>query len=162
MDKGLKNEGFTLVEVLAALGLFGLVMVGLMSVFWFSFYGFQNETSRSELQYSVRQARSRILDDFRQCNAFAVNDDHGNNVAGDKQGTRLHLVYEDEEVDFYISNHQLYRNSSLPDTPAQPVASNISSVTFLSPVAGILEINITADIGGHELRTGTISTNRVD
>lgn len=161
MDRGF-NRGFTLIEVLAALALFGIVLAGLMSVFWCAFYGYENEVKQSELQYDARQARCRILDDFRQSQSFVIKDNAGNEVAPGNQGVRLHLVMDTEEVEFYVNNNMLYRNSSLPATPAQPVASNINSVTFKSPKAGLLELNITAIIAEHELKTATGCKSRID
>jgi prepilin-type N-terminal cleavage/methylation domain-containing protein len=161
MNKGF-NQGFTLIEVLAALGLFGIVLAGLMSVFWFGFYGYENEINQSELQYTARQARYRIMEDFLQSSAFAIKDIAGNEVPAGNEGVRLHLVMQSEEVEFYVNNNQLYRDSLLPATPAQPVASNIKGVTFNSPAAGLLEFNIIALIAGHELKTGTSCMSRVD
>lgn len=161
MDKRF-NQGFTLIEVLAALALFGIVLAGLMSVFWFGFYGYENEINQSELQYAARQARCRILGDFRQSNSFVIKDSAGNEVNAGNEGVRLHLVMKSEEVELYCNNNQLYRNSSLPATPAQPVASNIDAITFMSPKAGLLELSITTVIGGHELKTATTCKSRID
>jgi prepilin-type N-terminal cleavage/methylation domain-containing protein len=161
MDKEC-NKGFTLIEVLAALGLFSLVMAGLMSVYWFGYYGYEKEMNRSELQYSARQARSRIMEDFRQCRAFTIKDAAGNEMPGGSNGVRLSLVIGAEEIEIYAQGNQLYRDSREPGTPPQPVASNIKAVVFNSPGAGLLEFNITTLVSGCELKTGSICKSRVD
>lgn len=160
MNKEL-DRGFTLIEVLAALALFGFLMAGLMSVFWCGFYGYEKEVNQSELQYDVRQARYRIIDDFRQSRTFVIKDKDRKEVTGHDEGVRLYLVKDSEEIEFYVYNNQLYR-ALLSSHTVHPVASNISAITFTSPGAGLLELNITAALAGHELKTGTTCRKRID
>lgn len=164
MTKLLKyEEGFTLIEMLLALALFGVVMAGLMSFFWFGFSGFERDGNRTELQYSARQARSRILDDFRQSSGFSIKDNAGHEISSGNEGECLYMVMNDgEELKYSVYNNQLYCKSSLSGCTPQPVASYIKAMTFCSPAIGLLEFSIKAENENQAFTSHTSCKGRVD
>lgn len=157
MNLSNKEEGFTLIEVLAALALAGIVMGGLMSVFWFGFNGFKNETTRADLQYSARQARGRIIDDFRECTSFTILDE-GNGLC--LFIPREELDQPGEELFYYVRDNQLYRQPA--EGTRQPVASNIDKISFESPTIGLLQFDIETSSGVHKFNLHTRCKGRVD
>ncbi|MGI5921027.1 MAG: prepilin-type N-terminal cleavage/methylation domain-containing protein [Syntrophomonadaceae bacterium] len=154
-----KEKGMTLVELLLALGLMGVVLAGLMSAFWFTLFAFERGIDQTDSQYAARQGRERIIRDFRSSEGFSVQDTAGNNMAMGSTGQRLHLVREGEEIDFYAHNNQLYRDSTI--SSPEPVAADITSIKFISPVPGLLILTITARAGSEEWTAKTAYMSRV-
>lgn len=144
------ERGITLIELLVALALTGIVLTGLMSVYWSASYAFEREYSKSDTQYSARQAKERISNDLRESKSFLIQDG----------GQKLHLVKDGEEVDYYVNNQQLYRDSS--NASPSPVVNNIESITFSGSVPGLLEVTVAAKVKDNEYSLTFACKSRID
>lgn len=154
------DKGTTLLELLLALALIGMVMAGLMSAFWFSVFSFNREIAQSDIQYAARQGRERIIKDFRSSEGFYVQDAALNDMPMGQKGQRLHLIKTEENVDYYAKNNQLYRDSSL--SSPEPVAENIADINFINKVPGMVRITIISRSGGNNFILRTNYMSRID
>jgi len=152
------EKGFILLEMLFSLALAGIVMAGVLSVYWFTSHIFGQETNLSDLQYSARQAKDFIVKDCKYSkNIIILASPGGEEVP---EGECLYLVKDFEVVDYYVSNKQLYRDSST--SSPLPVAENIESVTFTSPTPGLVEICIKASNAEEDFILRTSVKSRLD
>lgn len=158
----LKNEqGTSLLELVIALSLIGVLCAGFFSLNWFGESAFRMQTSQAELQYSARHARQSIMEDVAECKSFSVlNARGGSEVLSGSDGAYLNLVLSDRITDYYVSNNQLYRNSSIASP--QPVAENIQAVSFSSPYPSMLNLRITASSKQRNYVLETRCADRID
>lgn len=167
------NQGMTLLELLLALGLLGLVASGLMTMYWLASYTFEHETGRSDVQYAARQSVEKIIQDLRSSDGFHIIPGEPELAPGET-GQCLCLEKEEEvrqvntpcRVYFYMENNQLYKECRrLKDNTFVvkiPIAENITRVLFSSPAPGLVNIKIDADNGSNKFSLETSSNNRVD
>ncbi|MEN6461950.1 MAG: hypothetical protein ABFC94_11350 [Syntrophomonas sp.] len=154
------DKGTTLLELLLALGLTGMVMAGLITAFWFTLFSFNREITESDIKYAARQGRERIIKDFRSSEGFSIQDAAANEMPMGQEGQRLHLIKTVENVDYYANNNQLYRDSSL--SSPEPVSENIPDIKFINPVPGMVKITITSRADSNNFILRTTYMSRVD
>lgn len=136
------EDGFTLLEVLLALALFGLVVGILMTVFWNILMQSSQMQTRAELQYDARQCRQYLMSDIKDCVSFTISDSHGNPA---DQGSHLYLATSAGIIHYYTYNRQLYRDTTA-GTPL-PIAENILLVSYFAHSADVLVFEICAAKG---------------
>lgn len=61
-----KEEGFTLVELLASISLLGVVALLISSVFIFGYRQFENQTTRSNRNNEIREVMNLVVVDLRE------------------------------------------------------------------------------------------------
>lgn len=144
------ETGMTLVEMLVALALTGIIFTGFMSVYWFASYAFEREYCQADIQYSARQAKDKVFNDVRESKSFCILDG----------GTELRLTKNDTQVHYYVRNEQLYRDDDI--SPPSPVACNIKEVYFYSSAPGLLEITITSTIEEQEFILEAACASRLE
>lgn len=136
------EDGFTLLEVLLALALFGLVVGIIMTVFWNILLQSSQMQTRAELQYDARQCRQYLMSDIEDSVSFTINNTQGNPA---DQGCHLYLVTSAGIIHYYTYNKQLYRDTTA-GTPL-PIAENILLVSYFTYSADVLVFEICASKG---------------
>ncbi|MDD4170615.1 MAG: hypothetical protein PHQ94_00095 [Syntrophomonas sp.] len=145
------NRGTTLVEVLAAISLGSLMMVGLLSVYWSGSNAFAKLAANAEAQYSARSAMQQIGEDIRRASAVEVQGD----------GIILSLSTPGESVGYYRANNQLYRVvTTSTGTATVPIAENVSQLSF-GTGATMVTINIDITVGGLTYQLSTTVNPRL-
>ncbi|MEA1960273.1 MAG: prepilin-type N-terminal cleavage/methylation domain-containing protein [Bacillota bacterium] len=154
------DKGTTLLEMLIALALFGLISAGLVTVYWISETAFNGQSARADVQYSARHAREAIISDFVACTSFSVLDVCGGiEVADGSVGTCLHIAKSDRTVDYYINNQQLYRNPS--NASPGPVAEFISQISFSKVSLNTMAMSVVALSQKQEYTLETTCCSRI-
>ncbi len=166
------EKGFTMLEMILALVLIALLMSGLMAVYWVAGNAFYQETSISEMQYTVREVRQMILKDIHSSESAEVMSWDGSKLNSGEAGRRLRLiipVMKEEGVEYiaicyYIENSKLYRErfmlydkqNSGDDQLLDkiPVADHMISLSFSNSRVGVIEYEL---ISGDDRNTFRIS-----
>lgn len=123
------TKGITLIELLLAMVLVGIVLSGLIAVYWSSSHAFDVETTRADVQYESRRAEGHIIDDVIGSDDVKVVDSDFNVInGGEGPGPALALLQGSENINYYLQDGGIYRDSSLASP--ELIASNIKEMTF--------------------------------
>ncbi|MCX5780429.1 MAG: prepilin-type N-terminal cleavage/methylation domain-containing protein [Firmicutes bacterium] len=152
MNRGWRNRGTTLVEMLVALAISSLLMGGFVSVYWSGSYIFAEQAAYAEAQYSARSSVQMMAVDIRRASTVAILDN----------GAQLSLVSASGElVRYYRYNYQLFREGITGRGTARvPIAENISGLQF-NGIASLVIFNIEATVGGQSYQLSTCANSRL-
>lgn len=152
MNRGWRNQGTTLVEMLVALALSSLLMGGFVSVYWSGSYIFAEQAAYAEAQYLVRSSVQQMAADIRRASTVAILDN----------GAQLSLVsVSGEVVRYYRYNNQLFREGiTSRGTARVPIAENISGLQFKG-TASLVIFSIEATVGGQSDQLSTCVNSRL-
>lgn len=141
-----QEKGMAFAEIILALALAGVIGSGLLSVYWCCSAAFERQNNQAEVQYSARQGRQSIAKDFYSSSSFFLkNTNLGHEIEARETGHCLHLVQENQTIEYYVYGQQLYRNPSAA-FPG-PVAECIAELTFVQSSPTTIEISILAASG---------------
>jgi len=144
------NTGFTLVEVLAVLALTGIIALAWSSLYWTGYKGFDSVDSRTEVQDQARVAVDYIYRNLIQARKVAkLTSEEVVFITG--SGQKLGLRYYNGTVyrDFYQTASSKYPSAS------NPVAERVRQLTFTSPQAGVIRVEVETSHNGYSYRIET-------
>ena len=98
----LKNEGFTLIEVMVSIAIIGLILTALLNINIAGFKFMAYNRDRVELQNQARLINTNFERQIRKANSINVNGD--TNYNGD--------VTLNENITLYVQNNRLMINDS--------------------------------------------------
>jgi len=125
-------------ELLVTLVLVAMVSSGLMALYWTGSRIFHRQADNIDAQYAVRSAMQKMGADILEAVSVDI-------VAN---GTELDLLIgNDEAVNYYVQNHNLFRDGS----SKIPMAENISHLHF-GGSSQLVEISLEATAGGRNYR----------
>ncbi len=138
------RSGFTLIEVIAALALTGIMALALGSLYWTGYKGFDSLDASTEAQDQARVAFDYIrrnLVQARKLVKLTANESVFINGSGQKLGLRYYngTLYRD----FYQTETSNYPSAS------NPVAEKINRLSFTSPLPGVVQVEIEASFSGY-------------
>ena len=168
----MKNKGFTLIEILVALALAGLVMTAVYSTYMIQHKAYVVQDQVAAIQQNLRAAMYMMELDFRMAGydpegktnsgliVNATDDDatdedsisftyvaEDDGVTEDTIIYRLYDAYGDGDVDL---GRQIFRSGTPPPLPSiQPMAEKIDALDFVYYDGAGNEIDVTAggDVG---------------
>lgn len=110
------GAGFTVIEIIVALGLSAIVIAALMTVYFSACKIFQCQLAFTDIQYAERAAMQMIIEDVMSAQEVECLDD----------SRKLRLLIDDGYVSYYLQNQTVYRHGAAK----MPVANYISSLSF--------------------------------
>ncbi len=132
----LKNKkGFTLVELLLALGIMGIVLSAIFTFFIFNYKSFVRGENQVEAQYQSQIAMNELIENIMDAEKIAVADLE-NKVDG-KYPVKI-LVFkisdDDEDMDTYIKfeykNQKLYKTNKVKINSTDSIESRYKEDIF--------------------------------
>lgn len=177
----IRNQGFILLELLLALALTGLLVSGLMVVYWVScsFYRFEN--SQVLMQFTLREARNCMLKDVWGSEDIQIlNTRYGGFVGPGAVGSCVKIIVstvQDMNTDYtgiyyYVQNNRFYRertqlndiendwDDTLVDKIA--IADDLVSAVFSSPANGRLDYSLTCQVDSNTCNVNGVGRSRVE
>lgn len=134
------QEGFTLLEVLLALAIGSIVLMGLFSVFWSASNAYEWGATSVDIQYMARRAVSDMEKDIKEATSINI----------DQESKKLLLNEESEnEIAYYVKNGNLikaYKKASLP------IAENVNEIEFIQLESGLVEVMVEVESGGKKYK----------
>jgi prepilin-type N-terminal cleavage/methylation domain-containing protein len=131
------NKGYTLIELLAALAITGMVIASLGGLLLNGQRACQRVDHRSEIQESARVGLEMMTRDIKSCQSLKE-------VSTD----RLAVVGRDgSSLGYHVSSGTLYRSVR---GVANPVANQVQSLTVREVLPDLLEVSLTT--GDEEFR----------
>lgn len=138
-----KQRGIILLEALLALTILGFLLGALIPLFWFVRLTISHQQDAAEVQYTVCQARYYLLNDLRHSRNVYIKDSRNGSFA--EEGNWVLLEIDEDTVDYYVHNNQLYRDSC--DAPPMPVAEHIEDFYCRHSGPGLVTVRFTAVSG---------------
>ncbi|MGE5544870.1 MAG: PilW family protein [Bacillota bacterium] len=137
-----KNEGYTLIEILAALAITGMVIAALGGLLLGGQQACQRVDFRSEIQESARIGLEMMVRDIKSCKSLRE-------VSAD----RLSMVGSNgSAVGYHVSSGTLYRSVG---GVANPLVSQVQSLTVREVFPDLLEVSLTTGVGESSSRLQT-------
>jgi len=134
-EKGMSgNKGYTLVELLAALAITGMIIAALGGLLLGGQRACQRVDLRSEIQESARVGLEMMIRDIKSCNSLK-----------DVNADRLVMTGSDGSmIEYRVSSGILYRAVS---GKANPVANQVQGLTMHEVLPDLLEVSLTTGNG---------------
>lgn len=124
------SQGYTLLELLAALAITGMVIAAMGGLLINGQRACRRVDSRSEMQESARVGLEMMARDIKSCRTLE-----------EINGDRLGLVGSDgSKVSYRVASATLYRSAK---GAVNPVANEVKSLIFCEVLPGLLEISLT-------------------
>lgn len=125
-----RNQGYTLLELLAALAITGMVMAALGGLLLSGQRACQRVDDRSEIQESARVGLEMMVRDIKSCRSIVeVNADSLNLVGNDGSTVR-----------YQVSTGTLFRSAK---GAANPVSNEVTSLAVSEVLPDLLEVSLT-------------------
>ncbi|NLB88900.1 MAG: prepilin-type N-terminal cleavage/methylation domain-containing protein [Syntrophomonadaceae bacterium] len=139
MGKELNNQkGYTLIEVLLALAIGSIVIMGFFSVFWSTSNAYEWGSTSVDNQYMARRAMRDIEKDIKEATSININ----------QEAKQLVLNEEREnEIVYYVREGNLirsYKKASLP------IAENVKDIEFEQSDNGLVTVMVEVESQGRK------------
>lgn len=140
--------GFSLVELLVAMGLLVILLAGVFGILSVSVSSWMQGSSKTEVQQVARQAMDSMVREIQYASSITRNNATSLTITTVQAGTSKTINYY---LDTAANPHIIYRNDgsgARPLTGGSTISVNISALTFtLFPASGTaraVEIKLTA------------------
>ncbi len=136
------TRGYTLLELLAALAITGMVVAALGGLLLNGFRACQRVEARSEVQEAARVGLEMIARDIRSCQSLReITEDRV--IMNGADGSRL---------EYFVSSQTLYRSIR---GVSNPVANQVQDLSFREVYPDLVEVSLTTGDGefSYPLRT---------
>ena len=157
-----KQSGFSLAELLVAMGLLVILLAGVFGVLSVSVSSWLQGSSKTEVQQVARQAMDAMVREIQYASSITRNNAASLTITTVQAGTSKTINYF---LDTTASPHIIYRNDgsgARPLTGGSTISVNISALTFtLFPASGTpraVEIKLTAQDMANPANTVQIET----
>ncbi|MGI6097040.1 MAG: PilW family protein [Dethiobacteria bacterium] len=149
-----KEDGFTLVEVLASLAIMSIFFAGVFSFYVFGMRGWQQGVSRMERQQNMRIALERITEELRWAEEIK---DFSDMAAGYEYSEMFYSRLEEginKRYRFYLRGEQLVWESYLKGkvNSYNVIALGITELRFRVNGGKVITVELTAEDNGHVIR----------
>lgn len=141
MGKELNNQqGFTLIEVLLALAIGSIVIMGFFFVFWAASNAYEWGAISVDIQYMGRRAISDIEKDIKEATSININQELNQLVLNEES---------ENEIIYYVKDGNLikaYKKVSLP------IAENVNEIEFSQSENGLVEVMVEVENQGRKYK----------
>ncbi|NLJ72700.1 MAG: prepilin-type N-terminal cleavage/methylation domain-containing protein [Syntrophomonadaceae bacterium] len=117
LEKNFNQKGFSLIELILALGISTLVIISLLLVFIASLNAYKWGSTATDNQYMARRAINDIEKDVKEAKLVKINEE--NDILTLNEGK--------EEIRYYTQKQNLIRYAN---KSATPIAENVSLLLF--------------------------------
>jgi len=136
----LKNEGFSLIEMMVVVVILGLIVIGLVTFFTGGARSWMSGQSQLKAQREARQAMDSMVREIREGNSFVIG-------AGNLSVTINYLSsFVKDPVTYKLSGTLIEREVN---SVSSPLIKNVQTLSFtstdLSKVHVILEVDVDDD-----------------
>ena len=114
----MKKNGFTLIEVLVAMGIMGFICMGIYAVLSMGSKTYNTEVGLIDLQQEMRRAADAMTREMRGASK--------SNITVNSSNVTFNTM-DDTNISYYLSGSKIYRNNG---TTPSVLASSITGITF--------------------------------